>query len=103
MGDPSGQCPAADRHWAGRDGDGGGGELDALLLPASAAPVTGPTADGTYLALRDSVAFGYVPGLKRCRRWTILTPAPSSATGGRGGDGSATRNSPTRPAASSMI
>ena len=30
-------------------------------LPASAAPVTGPDADGTYLALGDSVAFGYVP------------------------------------------
>jgi lysophospholipase L1-like esterase len=30
-------------------------------LPASAAPVTGPSADGTYLALGDSVAFGYVP------------------------------------------
>jgi lysophospholipase L1-like esterase len=30
-------------------------------LPASAAPVTGPAADGTYLALGDSVAFGYVP------------------------------------------
>jgi lysophospholipase L1-like esterase len=30
-------------------------------LPASATPVTGPSADGTYLALGDSVAFGYVP------------------------------------------
>jgi len=30
-------------------------------LPASAAPVTGPAGDGTYLALGDSVAFGYVP------------------------------------------
>jgi lysophospholipase L1-like esterase len=30
-------------------------------LPASAAPVTGPAAHGTYLALGDSVAFGYVP------------------------------------------
>ena len=30
-------------------------------LPASAAPVTGPAAYGTYLALGDSVAFGYVP------------------------------------------
>ena len=30
-------------------------------LPASATPVTGPAADGTYLALGDSVAFGYVP------------------------------------------
>ena len=30
-------------------------------FPASAAPVTGPDADGTYLALGDSVAFGYVP------------------------------------------
>jgi lysophospholipase L1-like esterase len=30
-------------------------------LPASAAPVTGPSADGSYLALGDSVAFGYVP------------------------------------------
>jgi lysophospholipase L1-like esterase len=30
-------------------------------LPASAAPVTGPGAHGTYLALGDSVAFGYVP------------------------------------------
>ena len=30
-------------------------------LPASAAPVTGPAANGTYLALGDSVAFGYVP------------------------------------------
>ena len=28
---------------------------------ASAAPVSGPTANGTYLALGDSVAFGYVP------------------------------------------
>ncbi len=30
-------------------------------LPASAAPVTRPAANGTYLALGDSVAFGYVP------------------------------------------
>ncbi len=30
-------------------------------LPASATPVTGPAAYGTYLALGDSVAFGYVP------------------------------------------
>ena len=30
-------------------------------LPASAAPVNGPAAFGTYLALGDSVAFGYVP------------------------------------------
>ena len=30
-------------------------------LPASATPVTGPSAYGTYLALGDSVAFGYVP------------------------------------------
>jgi len=30
-------------------------------LPASATPVTGPTGYGTYLALGDSVAFGYVP------------------------------------------
>ena len=30
-------------------------------LPASATPVTGTAADGTYLALGDSVAFGYVP------------------------------------------
>ena len=30
-------------------------------LAASAAPVTGPPADGAYLALGDSVAFGYVP------------------------------------------
>ena len=30
-------------------------------LPASATPVTGAAADGTYLALGDSVAFGYVP------------------------------------------
>src|SRR5512142_2636633 len=30
-------------------------------LPASAASVTGPAANGTYLALGDSVAFGYVP------------------------------------------
>jgi lysophospholipase L1-like esterase len=30
-------------------------------LPASAAPVAGPAANGTYLALGDSVAFGYVP------------------------------------------
>jgi lysophospholipase L1-like esterase len=30
-------------------------------LPASATPVTGPAAHGTYLALGDSVAFGYVP------------------------------------------
>src|SRR5262245_38314352 len=30
-------------------------------LPASAGPVTGSAADGTYLALGDSVAFGYVP------------------------------------------
>jgi lysophospholipase L1-like esterase len=31
------------------------------VLPASAAPVTGSAANGTYLALGDSVAFGYVP------------------------------------------
>jgi lysophospholipase L1-like esterase len=30
-------------------------------LPASASPVTGPDANGTYLALGDSVAFGFVP------------------------------------------
>jgi lysophospholipase L1-like esterase len=30
-------------------------------LPASATPVGGPAANGTYLALGDSVAFGYVP------------------------------------------
>ena len=30
-------------------------------LPASATPTTGPAANGTYLALGDSVAFGYVP------------------------------------------
>jgi lysophospholipase L1-like esterase len=30
-------------------------------LPASATPVTEPAAHGTYLALGDSVAFGYVP------------------------------------------
>jgi lysophospholipase L1-like esterase len=30
-------------------------------LPASAAPASGPAANGTYLALGDSVAFGYVP------------------------------------------
>ncbi|HEV2252149.1 MAG TPA: SGNH/GDSL hydrolase family protein [Streptosporangiaceae bacterium] len=30
-------------------------------LPASATPATGPAANGTYLALGDSVAFGYVP------------------------------------------
>jgi lysophospholipase L1-like esterase len=30
-------------------------------LPASATPVNGPAAHGTYLALGDSVAFGYVP------------------------------------------
>jgi lysophospholipase L1-like esterase len=30
-------------------------------FPASAAPVTGPASNGTYLALGDSVAFGYVP------------------------------------------
>ena len=30
-------------------------------LPASAAPVHGPPGYGTYLALGDSVAFGYVP------------------------------------------
>jgi lysophospholipase L1-like esterase len=30
-------------------------------LPASAAPDTGPAAHGSYLALGDSVAFGYVP------------------------------------------
>ncbi len=30
-------------------------------LPASATSVTGPAANGTYLALGDSVAFGYVP------------------------------------------
>src|SRR6516225_5261058 len=30
-------------------------------LPAWAGPVTGPAANGTYLALGDSVAFGYVP------------------------------------------
>jgi lysophospholipase L1-like esterase len=31
------------------------------VLPASATPVAGPAANGTYLALGDSVAFGYVP------------------------------------------
>jgi lysophospholipase L1-like esterase len=31
------------------------------VLPASAGSVTGPAANGTYLALGDSVAFGYVP------------------------------------------
>jgi lysophospholipase L1-like esterase len=30
-------------------------------FPASATPVTGPATNGTYLALGDSVAFGYVP------------------------------------------
>jgi lysophospholipase L1-like esterase len=30
-------------------------------LPASATPVTWPATNGTYLALGDSVAFGYVP------------------------------------------
>jgi lysophospholipase L1-like esterase len=30
-------------------------------LPASARPVAGPAANGTYLALGDSVAFGFVP------------------------------------------
>src|SRR5215469_18470982 len=30
-------------------------------LPAAAAPLNGPAATGTYLALGDSVAFGYVP------------------------------------------
>jgi lysophospholipase L1-like esterase len=30
-------------------------------LPASAAPAAGPAATGTYLALGDSVAFGFVP------------------------------------------
>ena len=30
-------------------------------LPASATAVTGPAANGTYLALGDSVAFGFVP------------------------------------------
>jgi lysophospholipase L1-like esterase len=30
-------------------------------LPAAAAPVAGAAANGTYLALGDSVAFGYVP------------------------------------------
>jgi lysophospholipase L1-like esterase len=30
-------------------------------LPASAGSVTGPAANGTYLALGDSVAFGFVP------------------------------------------
>jgi lysophospholipase L1-like esterase len=38
--------------------------LAAGVLPAtqaSATPVTGPAANGTYLALGDSVAFGYVP------------------------------------------
>ena len=30
-------------------------------LPASATPVTGSAANGSYLALGDSVAFGYVP------------------------------------------
>jgi len=30
-------------------------------LPAGAAPLTGSAPDGTYLALGDSVAFGYVP------------------------------------------
>jgi lysophospholipase L1-like esterase len=31
------------------------------VLPASAGSVTGPAANGTYLALGDSVAFGFVP------------------------------------------
>lgn len=31
------------------------------VLPAAAAPLSEPTAAGTYLALGDSVAFGYVP------------------------------------------
>src|ERR1700758_152694 len=38
--------------------------MAAVLTPtlsASAGPVTGPAANGTYLALGDSVAFGYVP------------------------------------------
>src|SRR5262249_48311151 len=30
-------------------------------LPASAGSVTGPAANGTFLALGDSVAFGFVP------------------------------------------
>jgi lysophospholipase L1-like esterase len=30
-------------------------------LPASATPASGPAANGTYLALGDSVAFGFVP------------------------------------------
>ena len=30
-------------------------------LPAWAGSVTGPAANGTYLALGDSVAFGFVP------------------------------------------
>lgn len=30
-------------------------------VPASAAPAAGPAANGTYLALGDSLAFGYVP------------------------------------------
>src|SRR5215472_18823320 len=30
-------------------------------VPASAGSVTGPAANGTYLALGDSVAFGFVP------------------------------------------
>jgi lysophospholipase L1-like esterase len=30
-------------------------------FPASAAPASGPASNGTYLALGDSVAFGYVP------------------------------------------
>jgi lysophospholipase L1-like esterase len=38
-------------------------------LPASAAPAGGPPAGGTYLALGDSVAFGYVP--------PEATPAPN--------------------------
>jgi lysophospholipase L1-like esterase len=33
----------------------------APALPASATPVTGSDANGTYLALGDSVAFGFVP------------------------------------------
>jgi lysophospholipase L1-like esterase len=40
-------------------------------LPAPAAPAAGPAAKGTYLALGDSVAFGFVP--------PDLVPAPNYA------------------------
>ncbi len=44
----------------------------------SAAPVNGSDANGTYLALGDSVAFGYVPPQQYPRRSTS-SPIRSSA------------------------